>query len=126
MLDRVDVRRVALSLPDAVEDDETFGFRVGKAGFAWPYRERVHPKKARVPRYDVFAMRVANLDDKEALLTGEPDKFFTTDHYDGYPAVLVRLAAIDEDQLTELLTDAHAAAMQKSKRSKRPNSRIAG
>jgi hypothetical protein len=123
MVDKDDVRRVALSLPEAVEDGESFGFRVGKTGFAWPYLERVHPKKARVPRFDVFAMRVANLDDKEALLAGEPDKFFTTDHYDGYPAVLVRLAAIDLTELTELVTDAHAAAKLKSARSKRPSPR---
>jgi hypothetical protein len=120
MIGKDDVRRVALLLQDAVEDDGSFGFRVGKTGFAWPYRERVHPKKVRVPRFDVFAIRVANLDDKEALLAGEPAKFFTTDHYDGYPAVLVRLAAIDLGELTVLLTDAHAAARQKSVRPKRP------
>jgi hypothetical protein len=119
MLDKDDVRRVALSLPDSAEDDESYGFRVGKIGFAWPYRERVHPKKARVPRYDIFAMRVANLDDKEALLAGEPGKFFTTDHYNGYPAVLVRLVAIDADELAELVADAHAAAKTKPSRSSR-------
>jgi hypothetical protein len=119
MVDEHDVRRIALSLPDAAEDDACFGFRVGKTGFAWPYLERVHPKKARVPRLDIFTVRVADLDDKEALLAGEPEKFFTTDHYDGYPAVQVRLAAIDLTDLTELLTDAHAAAMEKSARGRR-------
>lgn len=111
MVDEHDVRRIALALPGTVEDDSPFGFRVGKTGFAQPYPERVHPRKARVPRLDVFVVRVAGLDDKEALLAGEPDRFFTTDHYDGYPAVMMRLAAIDLDVLTEHLADAHAAAV---------------
>ena len=45
-------------------------------------------------------------DEKEELLRAEPDVFFTTPHYDGYPAVLVRLPAIESDELREILTDA--------------------
>ncbi|MDP8908687.1 MAG: hypothetical protein M3N47_06125, partial [Chloroflexota bacterium] len=51
-------------------------------------------------------------DDKQAMLAGEPETFFTTDHYDGYPAVIVRLAENDSGELTVLLTDAHAAAIR--------------
>ena len=69
----------------------------------WPYPERVHPKKARVPRYDQLLFRVADGDDELALLEGEPDIFFTTDHYNGYNAVIVRLDAIDEVRLRELV-----------------------
>jgi hypothetical protein len=116
MVDEHDVRRIALALPGTVEENENFAFHVGKTGFAWPYPERVHPKKARVPRLDIFVLRVADLSDKEALLAGEPDTFFTTDHYNGYPAVMVRLAAIDLAALTELLTEAHAAAIEKEAR----------
>lgn len=116
MVDEHDVRTIALSLPDATADDSGFHFRVGKTGIAWPYPERVHPRKARMPRLDIFVIRVADQSDKEALLAGEPAKFFTTDHYVGYPAVMVRLAAIDLMELTELLTDAHAAAIQKHSR----------
>jgi hypothetical protein len=48
---------------------------------------------------------VSDLGDKEALLTGNPDTFFTTPHYDGYPVVLVNLDTIDHDELRELITD---------------------
>lgn len=71
----------------------------------------MHPKRARVQRLDIFVIRVADEDDKQALLSGEPDVFFTTPHYDGYPAVMVRLAEIDEPRLTELLADAHASVL---------------
>jgi hypothetical protein len=46
-----------------------------------------------------------DLDEKEALLQAEPDVFFTTPHYDGYPAFLVRLANIDRAELEEVLTE---------------------
>jgi hypothetical protein len=48
---------------------------------------------------------VSDLGEKEALITGNPDTFFTTSHYDGYPVVLVNLAKIDHDELRELITD---------------------
>ena len=51
------------------------------------------------------AKDVPDLEDKEALLASDPGKFFTTPHYDGYPAVLVDLAAIDVDELWELIVD---------------------
>ena len=121
MVDEHDVRSIALSLPDVTGDDG-FSFHLGKTAIAWPYPERVHPKKARIPRKDIFVIRVADEDDKQALLHGEPEVFFTTDHYDGYPAVMVRLGRIDRTRLTELLTDAHAAALAKKSRqgTKRP------
>lgn len=51
-------------------------------------------------------MRVANLAEKEELLVADPAKFFTEPHYNGFPAVLVRLPAIDAGELAELITDA--------------------
>jgi hypothetical protein len=48
---------------------------------------------------------VSDLGEKEALLTGNPDAFFTGPHYDGYPVVLVNLDNIDHDELRELITD---------------------
>jgi hypothetical protein len=51
-------------------------------------------------------VRTADEAEKEFLVRAEPEKFFTIPHYDGYPSVLVRLAAVDRDELTELLTDA--------------------
>jgi hypothetical protein len=105
-----DVRRAALALPDTVEADDRFAFSVmnqGKAkGIAWVWQERVHPKKARVPNPEVVAIRVADEAEKQALLAEDGDKFFTEPHYNGFPAILVRLAAIEPDELEELIIDA--------------------
>jgi hypothetical protein len=116
VVDEHDVRRIAVSFPDVTEDGGDFSFRVDATLFAWPYPERVHPKRARVPRKDIFVIRVADLDDKQALLEGEPDVFFTTAHYEGSAMLMVRLAEIDEARLTELLRDAHAALATKSRK----------
>jgi hypothetical protein len=48
---------------------------------------------------------VADLGEKEALLASDPGTFFTTEHYDGYKAVLVRLDAVDEREMAEVVTD---------------------
>ena len=105
-----DVRRAALALPDTVEADDRFAFSVlnkGKAkGIAWVWQERVHPKKARIPNPEVVAIRVADEAEKQALLAEAGDKFFTEPHYNGFPAILVRLAAVDSDELEELIIDA--------------------
>jgi hypothetical protein len=110
MATQADVRRIALSFPGAEESKTDFAFSVpnkGKLkGFAWCWKERIDPKKARVPNYAVLAVRVANLGHKEAMLSADPEKFFTEPHYNGYPAVLVRLAAIKVAELRPLLEDA--------------------
>ena len=59
-----------------------------------------------MPNPEVLAVRVADLAEKEELLAADPDKFFTEPHYNGFPAVLVRLPAIDAGELAELITDA--------------------
>jgi hypothetical protein len=105
-----DVRRIAMALPDTHEDAGRFAFSVlnkGKQkGIAWVWMERVDPKKPRVPNAKVLAVRVANLEEKEMLLAADPEKFFTEPHYNGFPAVLVRLAAIGVAELRELIIDA--------------------
>lgn len=101
-----DLRRIALALPEVTEDQDMLGFAVRGKGFAWSWKERVVPKKPRVERRDVLGVRVADAGAKEELLTADPEKFFTEAHYNGFPAVLVRLAAVDPDELAELLTDA--------------------
>lgn len=110
MADREDVRRIALGLPDASEGEAHFYFSVlnkGKQkGFVWAWNERVEPKKPKVPSSVVVAVRVADRFEKEALLASDAEKFFTEPHYNGYPAVLVRLPAIEPDELEELIVDA--------------------
>lgn len=55
---------------------------------------------------DALVIRVTDMGEREALLQGEPDVFFTTPHYDGWPYVLVRLEAVDPVELGELIEDA--------------------
>ena len=59
-----------------------------------------------MPNPEVLAVRVASLAEKEELLAADPEKFFTEPHYNGFPAVLVRLPAIDVGELAELIVDA--------------------
>jgi hypothetical protein len=105
-----DVRRLAMALPETVEAEDRFAFSVrnkGKEkGIAWVWLERPEPKKARVPQPNVLAVRVSGEGEKQELIASDPDKFFTEPHYNGYPAILVRLAAIDLDELEELIKDA--------------------
>lgn len=105
-----DVRRIALALPAVVEHDDRFAFSVVNKdklkGIVWVWQERIEPKKPRVPNPAVVALRTANLDDKEILLAADPATFFTEPHYNGYPAVLVRLAAITPSRLQPLVEQA--------------------
>lgn len=128
MSTQADVRRIALALPDTVESKERFAFSVlvkGKEkGFAWVWRERVMPKKPRIPNPEVLAVRVRNLTEKDLLISSEPAKFFTEPHYNGFPAVLVRLAKVRVGELRPLLADAHACFVAPAPRKRRqPTSR---
>jgi hypothetical protein len=111
MATQADVRRIALALPSVTESKDRFAFDVltpsGKGkGIAWVWLERLEPKKARVPNPKVLAIRVADQGEKAMLLAADPDKFFTEDHYNGYPAVLVRLANVTVPELRKLIGDA--------------------
>jgi hypothetical protein len=66
----------------------------------------VIPKKPRVPNPAVLAVRVATLAQKDTLISAEPAKFFTEPHYNGFPAVLVRLAEVSARDLRVLLAEA--------------------
>lgn len=76
--------------------------------------ERVHPRQPRVPCPGVLAVRVPDLDAREILLMRDPRKFFTEPHYDGFPAVLVRLEEIGRAELRGLLKQAWAAQAPKT------------
>jgi hypothetical protein len=109
MTTQTDVRRIALSLPEVEEASVGFAFSVrskGKSkGFVWVWMERVIPKKPRVPNVGVIAVRVANLGQRDLLLSAEPAKFFTEPHYQGFPAVLVRLDAVRVADLELLIAE---------------------
>ena len=113
-----DVRKIALVLPATREVEGRFAFEVLSGSkyksFAWVWLQRVDPGKARVPCVDVLAVRVAGADAKEILLMADSRKFFTEPHYDGYPAVLVRLKEIGRAELRGLLTEAWAVQAPKA------------
>lgn len=125
MATQADVRRIALSLPATEEADDRFAFSVrnkGKLkGFAWVWMERVTPRKPRVPNPGVIAVRVPNLAHKDLMLSADPVKFFTEPHYEGFPAVLVRLHAVSVADLEVLIEDAWRcqAPADRGKRAKR-------
>ena len=106
MADADDVRRLALALPDVVEiESDGFDFRVADKGFVWSYPER-RPGKPRLIRTDIAVLFVGDEAEKQALLLGEPEVFFTAPGYDGSPLVMLRLAEVDVERLRELVTDA--------------------
>jgi hypothetical protein len=106
MADADDVRRLALALPQVVEiDSDGFDFRVAGSGFIWSYPERGQGRPRRI-RTDIAVLYVGDEAEKQALLLGEPDIFFTASEYAHWPLVLLRLAAVDAGRLAELVTDA--------------------
>jgi hypothetical protein len=106
MADADDVRRLALALPHVEEiDSDGFDFRVGGKGFVWSYPERV-PGQPRRIRTDIAVLYVGDEAEKQALVLGEPELFFTAPGYDDWPLVLLRLPAVGVDRLSELVTDA--------------------
>jgi len=113
-----DVDRLALALPEA-EGGSSYGNRAwavkGKA-FAWERPLRGPDRKAlgdAAPDGPILGARVEHLVAKEALLADDPAVYFTTPHFDGYPAVLVRLERIGVDELEELLAEAWLARAPK-------------
>jgi len=106
MADADDVRRLARALPHVVEIPSAgFDFRVGGKGFVWSYPER-EPGRPRVIRTDVAVLFVGDEDEKQALLLGEPDLFFTAPGYRDEPLVMLRLERVGVERLEELVTDA--------------------
>jgi hypothetical protein len=106
MADAGDVRRLALALPHVVEiESDGFDFRVAGKGFVWSYPER-RPGQRRLIRTDIAVLFVGDEAEKQALLLGEPEIFFTAPGYDGWPLVMLRLAEVDVERLGELVTDA--------------------
>jgi hypothetical protein len=113
-----DVRRIALSLPEAQE-------RPMHGRAAWRIRDKLFVWERPLRRADLQALgdqapvgpilgaRVEHLVAKEALIADNPDVFFTTPHFDGYPAVLIRLERVAPDELEEVIVEAWLARAPK-------------
>ncbi|MEU6205762.1 MmcQ/YjbR family DNA-binding protein [Micromonospora musae] len=107
-----DVRRIAATLPETSEHESYGGlpaWRVRNKAFVWerPLREADRGVLGDdAPDGPILGARVPDLGAKEALLADDPSVYFTIPHFDGYPAVLVRLARIGRAELTELMVEA--------------------
>jgi len=106
-----DVRRIALALPETTEavSWEHAHWRVKDKGFVWERPLRRSDLEAlgdAAPDGPILGARVEHLVAKEALLADDPAVFFTTPHFDGYPAVLVRLDEISMHDLEEVIVEA--------------------
>jgi len=111
MADWDDVRRIALALPEASERESRRNARweVRGKGFVWERPLRKSDLEAlggSAPTGPILGARVEHLVAKEALLADDPDVFFTTPHFDGYPAILVQLDKIGAEDLEEVIVEA--------------------
>jgi hypothetical protein len=113
-----DVRRIALELPETSEEvsRDLRHWRVKDKGFVWerPLRRAdIEALGDAAPDGPILGARVEHLVAKEALLADDPAVFFTTPHFDGYPAVLVRLEPIGLEDLREVIVEAWLARAPK-------------
>lgn len=113
-----DVRRIALELPETSEEvsRDLRHWRVKDKGFVWERPLRRADLEAlgdAAPDGPILGARVEHLVAKEALLADDPSVFFTTPHFDGYAAVLVRLERIGLEDLREVIVEAWLARAPK-------------
>lgn len=114
-----DVQRIALALPRATEEATRSGnaaWLVSDKFFAWERPLRKSDLTAlgdRAPTGAILGVRVADLEMKEVLLASNPQAFFTTPHFDGYPAVLIRLPKIPAKLLKDVIVEAWLARAPK-------------
>jgi hypothetical protein len=112
------LEQFALTLPETTSTPSYGGapaLRVNKKMFARLRGERAEDIDDLTgrPFGEVLMVRVGDLGEKEAVLASDDRAYFTVTHYDGYPAVLVRLAFADQDELRELLVEAWLRAAPK-------------
>ncbi len=109
-----DVRRIARALPESSErlSRGLMQWRVKDKLFVWERplrRKEIDSLGGHVPDGPILAARVEHIGAKEALLADDPHAYFTTAHFDGYPAILARLERIAVADLSELVTEAWLA-----------------
>jgi hypothetical protein len=114
-----EVTEACLALPEVVETTSGHGgrqWRVRDKSFVWerPLRRKdLEELGPDAPAGPVLAASVPDEGAKRALVAAEPDVYFTTHHFDGYAAVLVRLDELDRAALTELVGEAWACRAPK-------------
>jgi hypothetical protein len=113
-----DVARIALDLPETSEGTShgNRSWRVKDKGFVWERPLRRSDLEAlgdAAPDGPILGVRTEHLVAKDAILASDPDVFFTTPHFDGYPAVLVQLERISPDDLREVIVEAWLARAPK-------------
>ncbi|MFJ2544317.1 MmcQ/YjbR family DNA-binding protein [Microbacterium sp. NPDC087589] len=111
-----DVREIALALPGVTErvggHTGEPSWRLASGQIAWVRGPRKVDLRQLAdlglvwPEGPVLGVRVASLEEKEALLAAEPEGLFSIPHFDGYPGLLVQLDAVDRDRLAEIIADA--------------------
>ena len=126
-----DVRRIALALPETSE-------RTSHGNATWRVRDKLFVWERPLRRADLDALgdaapagpilgaRVEHVGAKEALLADDPAVYFTTPHFDGYPAILVRLEAIGSDELEEVIVEAWLVQAPKRLAKEYSEARLAG
>jgi len=113
------VRRIALKLPGTSEEVRSSGtsaWIVNKKFFAWERPLRPADIAAlgdRAPAGPILGVRTADLEMKAVFLASDPKVFFTTPHFESYPAVLIRLDKISTSQLKDVIIEAWLARAQK-------------
>ena len=107
-----DVRRLALALPGVIEVTQ---YAIGGQPIAWPYFERDKSRRKLTWHAGIVAIRCP-LPEKEMLIEAAPDIYFDDDYYRRFPAVLVRLARIDEAELAAMLARAYELQAPKARR----------
>lgn len=108
------VRQIALALPETDERESRGAcqWRAKDKLFVWerPLRTKeVEESGGDAPSGPILAARVEHLGAKEALLADDSGLYFTTSHFDGYPAILVRLDLIGLEELREVVVEAWLA-----------------
>ena len=106
-----DVRRIAMALPAVTEGSSFDGqltWKVRDKGFVWerPLRKADHEALDAAPDGPILGAWVPDVGAQQALVSADPEVFFVTPHFEGYPAVLILLDQIGEAELAEVVTEA--------------------
>ncbi len=110
-----DVRRIAGALPEVVETNGSWRVRGKPVAWERPLRRSDYEALGEAaPEGPILGVRTTDVGVKEALISDAPDVFFTTPHFDGYPAVLVDLDAASVEDLEEVILEAWAAQAPKA------------